>query len=245
MRNIKLTIEYDGTNYAGWQLQSNANTVQEVIERALFRTLKEEVRLIQSGRTDSGVHALGQVANFRTKSNLATHKIKDALNSYLPKDVVIKKAEEVDFNFHARYDTITKSYRYTILNRKPRSPLNRYYATFIPYPLDISSMQDAARSLVGRHDFGAFQTKGSKVKNSTRTIKDIRVRKRAGFIYIDIEADGFLYNMVRTIVGTLIEVGRDRLKADRIKKILKSKKRSLAGPTAPPQGLCLVKIRYK
>lgn len=242
MRNLKLTIAYDGTNYAGWQVQK-LKTVQETIEKALEKILQEKVKLIASGRTDSGVHALGQVANFKTDSKLFPDNIQKALNSCLPKDIVVKKVEDVALEFHARYSATSKSYRYTILNRKVRSPLDRHYAAFIPYPLDIRSMQDAAVHLVGRHDFRSFQAKAGE-GNSTRTIKSLGVKKRGRFIYIDIEADGFLYNMVRNIVGTLIEVGRGKLKANGTMKILKARKRSRAGPTAPPEGLCLVRVRY-
>lgn len=261
MRNIKLTIAYDGTNYAGWQVQKvkskaparggsafggknqKLKTVQETIEKALEKILQEKVKLTASGRTDSGVHAIGQVANFKTDSRLFPDNIQKALNSCLPKDIVVKKVEDVALEFHARYNATSKSYRYTILNSRFRSPFDRHYAAFIPYSLDIQSMQDAAVHLVGRHDFRSFQAKAGE-SNSTRTIKSLSVKKRGRFIYIDIEADGFLYNMVRNIVGTLIEVGRGKLGANDVMKILKAKKRSLAGPTAPPEGLCLVKVRY-
>ncbi len=261
MRNIKLTIAYDGTNYAGWQVQKvkskvparsgsafggksqKLKTVQETIEKALEKILQEKVKLTASGRTDSGVHAIGQVANFKTDSRLFPDNIQKALNSSLPKDIVVKKVEDVALEFHARYSATSKSYRYTILNSRFRSPFDRHYAAFISYHLDASLMQDAAVHLVGRHDFRSFQAKAGR-SNSTRTIKSLGVKRRGRFIYIDIEADGFLYNMVRNIVGTLIEVGRGKLGANDVMKILKAKKRSLAGPTALPEGLCLVRVRY-
>ncbi len=251
MRNIKLTIAYDGTNYAGWQVQNNpkssANspeTIQGTMEEILSQILNEDVKLVASGRTDSGVHAIGQVANFKTKAKLRPKNIQNALNSCLPRDIVVKKVEEVGLDFHARYGATTKSYRYTILNREVRSPFDRHYAAFIPYPLDVRSMQDAAGHLAGRHDFMSFKAKGSSNRVSTRTLKSLKVRKIGSFIYIYLEADGFLYNMARNIVGTLIEAGRGKLEADDVKEILKAKKRSLAGPTAPPEGLCLVKVKY-
>lgn len=244
MQNIKLTIEYDGTRFAGWQLQSNANnTIQEVIEKALGKILKERVRLTPAGRTDAGVHAKGQVANFKTKSKLTPEVIQRALNGQLPKDVVIKKAESAPLNFHARYRATSKSYRYTILNNKIRSPINRHYAAFIPYQLDVKPMQEAARSLVGRHDFRSFQTKVDN-KSAVRTIKTLMIKKNKGLIYIDVEGDGFLYNMVRNIVGTLVEVGRGKLNPKDISEILRKKARSSAGPCAPAEGLCLMKVRY-
>lgn len=255
MRNIKLTIEYDGTRYNGWQRQSSRiskssshkrrlKTIQEEIEKALKKLLKEEIILIGAGRTDSGVHAKAQVANFKTKSTLSIKNIRDGLNSLLPEDIAIKRVEEVGIDFDSRFDSKGKLYRYRIFNIEVRSPLSNRYATFVSYPLDIFKIRKEARLLVGRHDFRAFQASGRKDSNSIRNLRRLDIIKRGKFIDFYIEADGFLHNMVRNIVGTLIEVGRGRFPAGSLKKILSSKFRGSAGPTAPPEGLCLLKVKY-
>ncbi len=256
MRNIKLIIEYDGTRYNGWQRQSprqrtkspskrrRFKTIQEEIEKTLKRLLKEEVVLIGAGRTDSGVHAEAQVANFKTGSKLSVRNIRDGLNSLLPKDIAIKKAEEVPLKFNSRFNTKAKLYRYRIFNSKTRSPLVQKYTALITYALDISKMRREAKSLIGRHNFKSFQGSNKRSKNSIRNLKRLDIVKKAKFIDFYIEADGFLYNMVRNIVGTLIEVGRGRFPEGSLKEILSSKFRGSAGPTAPPKGLCLLKVRY-
>jgi len=253
MRNIRLEIEYDGTNYNGWQVQRHnpqaasrkCRTIQETIEKVLCKILQEKVRLIGSGRTDSGVHARAQVANFRTNSEIAPDKLWKALNGLLPSDIAVTVVEEVPLAFHSRYCAKSKKYRYTILNRRYPGAIERNFCYFCPYPLDVKSMAKAGRYLRGRHDFSAFRTCDKKKSSSQRTIKELRVRKERSFIYIDVEADGFLYNMVRSIAGTLIEVGRGKLSALQVKKILYKKNRALAGPTAPARGLCLMAVRYK
>jgi tRNA pseudouridine38-40 synthase len=254
MRNIKLTIEYDGTNYCGWQIQKvkskmqnpklKIRTIQSTIEGALKKILQEKVKLIASGRTDSGVHALGQVVNFKTKSKLSPLRLKAALNSNLPLDIRIKSAVETDLNFHSRFQAKSKLYRYRILNKEKSFVFKRNYSHFIPYSLDWKAMRREARVLLGSHDFSSFQTKDKRERNPVRTIKKISVFKEDGEILIDIESDGFLYNMVRNIVGTLIEVGRGKLKKGALKEILEKKNRKFAGPTAPARGLCLVKVKY-
>ncbi|MCM8795261.1 MAG: tRNA pseudouridine(38-40) synthase TruA [Candidatus Omnitrophica bacterium] len=246
MRNLKLEIEYDGTNYCGWQVQKRAKkpSIQEVIEKTLHKIIQEKVKLIGSGRTDSGVHALGQVANFKTKSNIPLKKLQYALNSNLPSDIVIKKIKEEKPNFHSRFSAKTKLYRYTILNRKYPSVSLRNFVYFSPYPLDIKIMRKESRILLGRHNFRSFSSSDKKTKNMLRTIKKISIVKIKDLIYIDIEADGFLYNMVRNIVGTLIELGRKKLPPGSMKKILYAYDRKGAGPTAPAKGLCLLKVRY-
>jgi len=240
-----LTIEYDGTDYAGWQTQKNHKTIQETIEKALFSILGEKVNLIASGRTDSGVHAKEQAANFKTKKNLPPEKIKKALNAILPKDVVIKDALQALLNFNARFDAKSKVYRYTINNGLSRIAISRQYVCFLPYKLDISLMRKEAKELIGRKNFKSFHASGRKITNFTRTIKRIDIKKdKDGFIYIDIEASGFLYNMARNIVGTLVEVGRAKLPVGSTKRILLSRNRNNAGPTMPARGLCLLKVIY-
>lgn len=211
MRNIKLTIEYDGTAYAGWQCQKPATkTIQQIIEAVLRRILREKIKLAVSGRTDSGVHAQAQVANFKTGTSLSLRKIQNGLNGLLPGDIAIIKVEEEGPGFNSRFSAKSKIYRYSILNRSYPSALLRNTVYFYPFALDLKLMQKESKVLLGRHDFSSFQASGSKVKDSIRTIKDIRVFNKGDLLHIDIEADGFLYNMVRNIVGTLIEIGRGR-----------------------------------
>ena len=244
MPNIKLTIEYDGGSYHGWQRQPDSATVQETIEKALAKVLQEKVNLIGASRTDAGVHARGQVANLKTESKIPLRNLKAALNSLLPEDIVIKSCLRVGDDFHARYGAKSKFYRYTILNRPLSSPFVRKYVYFFPHPLDTQAMKKAAKHLVGRHDFSSFRGTGTMRKNCIRTIKKLRVTSRNNFIYIDMEADGFLYNMARTVAGTLLEVGRRKISPQDIKKILQAKDRRRAGSTLPPHGLCLVKVKY-
>ena len=249
MRNIKITIEYDGTDFHGWQIQDKGKrTVQGEIEKALFRIFKRRTKVIGSGRTDSGVHAQGQVANFRIESSMIPLQMLKALNALLPEDIAIKKAEEVVEKFHAQYSVKSKIYRYTISNHLTRSPLCRNYCFHYTYPLNLSLMRKEAKLLVGRKDFKSFQVTGSPQepgpKNTIRTIKKIEIKKRNDVITIAIEADGFLYKMVRSIVGTLLAVASGRLPAGSMKKILKAKNRMLAGQTAPAKGLCLVEVKY-
>ena len=244
MRNIKLTIEYEGTNYSGWQSQRNhrESTIEKTIEKVLRKVLQEKVKLIGSGRTDAGVHAKAQVANFKTRSRIELTKLRNALNGITPRDIVVTKIQEVSSGFHARYSAKSKLYRYTILNRKYPNAHLRNFVYFYSSPLDVNLMRSKSKILLGKNDFKSFQASGKKIKDSHRTIKRIEVKKRGDFIYIDIEADGFLYKMVRNIVGTLIEIGRGR-QID-LKNILHLRKRELAGPTAPAWGLCLIKVRY-
>lgn len=244
MRNIKLIIEYDGTNYNGWQIQKPLPTIQKAVQDALKKILQEEVKLTASGRTDSGVHALAQVVNFRTNSNLHHKAIQRALNSLLPPDIAIVNAKEAAKDFHATYDARSKLYRYTIWNRPFPRPLNRFYAHTVYHPLDITLMRREAKVLIGRHNFKSFQARDKKEKNPVRTINKLAIKRDRGFIYIDIEADGFLYNMVRNIAGTLIEAGRGKLEKGSLKRILEAKDRRAAGPTAPAKGLCLVRVKY-
>ena len=254
MRNIKLIIEYDGTNYAGWQIQNSPQlsaisrqpkTIQKTIEGVLEKILQEKVKVIASGRTDSGVHALAQTANFKTISQLPLSRIQKALNSLLPKDISIKEIGEADKDFHSRYSAKSKTYRYFILNSETRSAFLNKYAWHIPYRLNVSLMRKEADALLGRHDFKSFCASGSSARTTIRTIKKLSIKIRnpkpstIGYklIIIDIESDGFLYNMVRNIVGTLVEIGRGKFKEKDLNRFL-TRNRKQAGPP-PAQGVWL------
>lgn len=244
MRNIKLTIQYDGTNYSGWQSQKNSLAIQDIIEKAITKLLGEKVRIIGAARTDAGVHAKGQVANFKTKNNLSLSNIKKGLNKNLPADIVIANVKEADKDFHSQYDAKSKLYRYSLYLHNPLPPFYRNYVSPFSYKLDLETIRKEAKGFLGRHDFASFEGSNSRRKNTVRNIYRLGVKKRGGFIHFDIEADGLLYNMARTIVGTLIDVGRGYLKKGSIKKIIKAKERKEAGFTAPAKGLCLMKVRY-
>lgn len=261
MRNLRAEIEYDGLAYCGWQVQNSRQlsavsyqrkSIQEIIEKSLSAILQERIHLIASGRTDAGVHALAQVVNFKTNSRIAVENLRKALNSLLPQDIKISKLLEAETGFHSRFSAKSKIYRYLILNQTHLSPFLQGKAYFYPHPLEIKLMAQAARCLIGKHDFKSFCASGSKVKTTVRSIKRITVKKTSCRLYnignrlveIEIEAGGFLYNMVRNIAGTLIEVGRGRLKPGALKKVLLAKNRLLAGPTAPACGLYLVKVKY-
>jgi len=245
MRNIKLLIEYDGTYYQGWQIQPEGPTIQGMLEEKLSRLTGGRIHVIGSGRTDSGVHALGQVAHFRTQSQMDIRTIQRALNSLLPPDIVIKKVEEVDEGFHARKNSKSKVYEYRILNRNLRSAFHRGYVWYIPQKLNLIEMKKATQGLIGEHDFSAFRTVGSPTRTAVRRV--IRAewkRGRDGLIRFEIEANGFLKQMVRSIIGTLVEIGKGRMKASDFRKIMNSKDRKKAGPTAPAQGLFLKEVKY-
>lgn len=254
VRNIKLTIEYKGTGYEGWQVQNpakssrfpvrEAKTVQAVIESALQPILNEKVKLTGSGRTDAGVHARAQVANFHTSSAIPSGRLRRALNGALPRDISISKAEDVPEGFHSRFSAKWKLYRYTVLNRAYPSALANDFVYFCDYALDITAMRREARALKGTHDFRSFHAAGDGERSSVRTIRRLTIARKGDEIAITIEASGFLKNMVRTIAGTLIEVGRGRFSRGSMKRILDARDRKSAGPTAPPQGLCLLKVTY-
>ncbi len=249
MRNIKLTIEYDGTNYHGWQSQKNAVAVQDVVVKAIRKLTGEEVRLIGASRTDVGVHAFGQVANFHTYSKIPPERFSYALNSFLPEDIVIKHSKEVDMGFHARFSAVGKKYRYMIFNSDRPSALLRNRAYFVPVPMDLEAMQEAASHFLGTHDFAAFCATGGSAKTSVRTITDISVSKRHDYngdiFEIEVSGNGFLYNMVRIIAGTLAEVGMGKKRPDEIPGIINSRRREMAGITAPAHGLYLVEVYYE
>lgn len=244
MRNIKLTIEYDGTRYYGWQRQPIGNTIQQEVEKAISKVIKEYVEVIGSSRTDSGVHAKGYVANFKTNVKMPAEKFRDAINCKLPRDIVIIKSEEVDLDFHARYSSKGKTYCYTILNREYPCAIDKDYVYYYRWKLNVEEMKKACKYFLGTHDFKAFQTPGGSVKTSIRTIGDLHIETNVDKIKIYISADGFLYNMVRIIVGTLILVGSNKIKEDFVKNIIESGVRQNAGKCAPANGLCLEKVFY-
>ena len=244
MRSIKLTISYDGTNYSGWQLQKNGPTVQAEIEKAAKKVFRKACRVHGAGRTDAGVHAKAQVAHFKTSMDISAEKIPVALNAVLPEDVVCVGAEEVTQDFHSRFDAQSKHYRYYILNTRYRDPFRERYAWRLGYVLDVPLMKKESGFLLGCHDFKSFQASDKRERSSVRKISRIEVKKGKPFLTVDIEADGFLYNMVRNIVGTLVDIGRGYLDPGSMRRILKNRDRTTAGPTAPAKGLFLIKVKY-
>ena len=245
-RNIRLLLEYDGTHYHGWQRQAEALTIQQVLEESLQRLTGEKTALIGSGRTDAGVHARGQVANFRTESPIPLQAFHKGMNSLLPKDIAVLEALEAEPSFHARKSARAKTYEYRILNRPTRSPLARHYAWWIDPPLDLTAMAGASAVLPGEHDFTAFRASGSDNLNPVRRVLTAEWRDDSGgWLSFTITATGFLRGMVRSLVGTLAEVGRGKAPPAILAELLTNRARHLAGPTAPPQGLYLVEVFYE
>ena len=244
MRNIKLIIEYDGKSFNGWQKQPTKLNIQGEIERAIGEITGEEIKLIGSGRTDAGVNAIGQTANFKTNSNIPIEKIPLALNSKLKKSIVIVSAEEVDDSFHSRYNVKSKTYRYTINNSQNGSAIYRDMEYHFPIKLDVKKMKEAAKLFEGEHDFKGFKASGTSSKSSVRTIYKADVKQDGDRIYIELTGNGFLYNMVRIISGTLLDVGLGKIDVNDIPQIIDSKDRKRAGKTLPAHGLCLVKVEY-
>jgi len=246
MRNIKLIIEYDGTNYCGWQTQENGPTIQESVEKALMKLTGEEIRINGSGRTDAGVHARGQVANFHTSSTVPGDRFSYALNNLLPRDIVIKDSDEADADFHARFSAKGKKYSYHMINSKFPSALYRNYAYHINYceRLDIGRMQEAAKAFIGTYDFAGFMAAGSIVKDTVRTIFELSVEQDGEMIRLSFKGSGFLYNMVRIMTGTILYAGIGKIDPDGLKDIILSKDRSRAGITVPPAGLYLEEVYY-
>lgn len=246
MRNIKLTIEYDGKDFNGWQKQPNKLNIQGTIERAISEiTGEENIELNASGRTDAGVHALGQVANFKTNSSIPIEKMAIAINSRLKKSIVIKDAEEVDERFHSRLTCKKKTYRYVINNSKFPSAIYRNLECHINQTLDVDKMKEAVKYFEGEHDFKAFKASGTSSKSSVRTIYKANVYNDNERIYIELTGNGFLYNMVRIIAGTLVDVGTGKIQPEEIQNIIEEQKRENAGKTLPPQGLFLVNVEYE
>lgn len=247
MPHFKLTLAYDGTAYHGWQVQLEQRTIQGTIEQAILKLTGQPVRVTASGRTDAGVHALGQVASFSAECRLTLSELQTALGALLPDDIAVLAVEEVPAGFHPIRDAQWKCYRYVIHNGPIRDVFSRRYAWHIVQPLDVPAMQRAATALVGTHDFSSFETAGAPRETSVRTVSRLEVSRNEinpQQITIEIEADGFLYNMVRAIVGTLVEVGRGAEPEFWPAEVLAARDRSAGGPTAPPQGLFLVWVEY-
>ena len=262
MRTIRLTLAYDGTNYVGWQVQPNGPSVQAAVESAIQKLTGEAVRVVAAGRTDSGVHAAGQVVSFRTSTGIPADGLRSGLQHFLPEDVVVREAADAPDGFHATYSAKRKRYRYIIYNSRVPDPFVRRYAWRLATPLDAGAMDEAARALVGAHDFRCFESQFPNKATSVRTVFEASVGRCAGwpvweraeslsdslgdgdFVWFDIAADGFLYNMVRAITGTLVKVGLGKWTADDVRAIIAEQDRARAGETAPPQGLYLVRVDY-
>jgi len=248
MINIKLTIEYEGTRYYGWQRQKGLLSIQGILEEKISQITQEKISLNGSGRTDAGVHVLGQVANFKTNSSIPLVELHFILNRMLPLDIRIKKAERVDNNFHARYSAVSKIYHYYVLNSNQNnnylSIFLRNYVFCVYKNINLEEMKKASKFLQGEHDFASFACSGSRIRNWERTIKDISIIKKGNIFCFHIEADAFLYKMVRTIVGTLLEVGKGKIDYLEMKKILEARNRKKAGKTVPAKGLFLMKVKY-
>ena len=246
MRNFKLIVEYDGAAYCGWQRQKNGVSIQQILDEAIALIVCEKVTLIGSGRTDAGVHAINQVANFKSSTLLPAEKIFRGVNSVLPQDIVVKSLEEVSVDFHAQRDVQSKIYVYRICNKGLRPVLGRNYYWFIRFPLNLEMMKKAAQYLIGTHDFSCFCATGTAVKDRFRTITGIDIKSGAdGLIEITVEARGFLKYMVRNIVGTLTEVARGKRNPQDMKEIIASRNRNIAGVTAPACGLFLKEVKYE
>lgn len=244
MRNIKLIIEYDGTDYHGWQYQPNARTIQGVMEERIGRIVNGKVTLSASGRTDAGVHALNQVANFRTESKVSWEALHRGLNALLPSGIVVKEVSEVDLDFHSRYSAKGKVYIYQILNRPYPSALLNRFSWHIRHPLYLERMNGAAAHIVGEHDFSSFRASSCGAPHPVKTVNSALFRQEGDLLVFEIEATGFLHHMVRNIVGSLVDVGMGRRTPEWFKELLHSRDRKLAGVTAPPQGLFLKDVKY-
>lgn len=244
MKRVMLRVAYDGTNYCGWQVQPNAKTIEGELNRELSALLKEEITVIGASRTDSGVHAYGNVAVFDTESRIPAEKISYALNQRLPDDIVVQESKEVEPDFHPRHCDTRKTYEYRIYHAKFPMPTRRRYSHFVYYDMDLAAMQKAADYLVGEHDFVSFCSANTQVKDTTRTIYSIEIREEGNEIIICIRGNGFLYNMVRIIAGTLIQVANHLYEPEKVAWMLEQKNRTVSGPTAPANGLTLVEIEY-
>lgn len=244
MRNIKLKIEYDGTKYHGWQYQPNAITIQGVMEGQIGRIVNEKITLSASGRTDAGVHALNQVANFKTVSMVSCEDLTRGLNALLPPDIAIKDVAEVDDDFHSRFSATGKVYLYQVLNRSYPSALLSRYSWFIRYPMNIELMNEAVVHIVGKHDFSSFRASSCGAPHPVKEVRSAQFRMEGVLLLFEIEATGFLHHMVRNLTGTLVEVGMGRRTIGSFKELIEKKDRRLAGITAPPQGLFLKDVKY-
>ena len=242
---VKLVVAYEGTNYCGWQVQPNGITIEEVLNQHLSRLLGEDIKVTGASRTDAGVHSMGNVAVFDTNTRMPAEKISYALNQSLPEDIVVQDSCQVPEDFHPRFSESVKTYEYRILNRKFRLPLERNTSYFYHYPLDVEKMQQAASYLVGEHDFTSFSSVHAQTNTFVRTIYSLDVSKCGDMISIRITGNGFLYNMVRIIAGTLVQVGAGMMEPEQMESILAGQDRELAGPTAPAHGLTMIGIEYK
>ena len=245
MKRVKLIVAYDGTNYCGWQIQANGMTKEEVLKEQLSRFFKEDIKVTGASRTDAGVHSLGNVCIFDTDTRMPAEKISYAINQSLPEDIVVVDSCEVDREFHPRFSKSRKTYEYRILNAKFRNPTRRLDTYFYHYPLDVEKMRRAASYLIGEHDFASFCSANAQSNTTVRTIYDCSVTKSDDIILIRVKGNGFLYNMVRIIAGTLIKIGGSDMEADAIKGIIDAADRGKAGPTAPACGLTMIGIEYE
>ena len=242
---VKMVVAYDGTNYCGWQIQPNGVTIEQKLNEALTDLLQEPIKVTGASRTDAGVHSLGNVCIFDTNTRMPAEKISYALNTRLPEDIVVQDSCQVPESFHPRFSKSRKTYEYRILNQKFRNPTRRLDTHFYYYDLDVEAMQRAAAYLVGEHDFKSFASTGGQAETSIRTIYSLDVEKRDSIITIRVKGNGFLYNMVRIIAGTLIKVGAGEILPEEIPAILEAKDRSAAGPTAPAKGLTMSGLEYE
>lgn len=244
MRNLLVEISYDGSHYHGWQIQKNAVTVQEIFQNAVEKVFCSRPDLKGCSRTDSGVHANSYFVSFKTDKNIDAKRVVTALNTYLPKDIAVLSCKEADDDFHARYSVKTKEYIYKLYNGKIRNPFYNRYAYHYRYPIDTDYLNSEAKAFIGTHDFSGFCSANSGVEDTVRTVKNFEVFRKDDMVYFKVEANGFLYNMVRIMVGTLLFVNEGKIKQGELKAVIESKNRKLAGKTAPPDGLYLNKINY-
>jgi len=244
MTRIKMIIEYDGSNYHGFQRQDNAHSIQAEIEQQICKLTGEPITICSAGRTDAGVHARGQVIAFNTSATIPAAKWTPALNTFLPADIRVLSSSKADNNFHPQIHAVSKRYAYYIFRQKPGAVFYRQYAYCNREPLETTPMSQACELIKGRHNFQAFCASGSSAKTFERTVIDCTIKETRSFLRLDIEADGFLYNMVRIIMGTLLEVGRNRISAEEVAQIIHSRDRVRAGPTVPAQGLYLLSVSY-
>lgn len=244
MRNLLLTINYDGSAYHGWQIQKNALTVQEVFQNAVSKVFCETPEIKGCSRTDSGVHANMYCVSFKTEKNINCENIIRALNTYLPKDIAVIRCDEMPLDFHARYNVKSKEYIYKLYNGNIRNPFLDKYAFNYRYPIDVQYLSSESKAFIGTYDFSGFCSAHSGVEDTVRTVKDFSVWREGDMVYFKVEADGFLYNMVRIMVGTLLFISEGKIKQGELKNVILSKNRKAAGKTAPPQGLYLNKVNY-
>lgn len=247
VKNYKLTICYDGTRYYGWEHQPDKDTIQGRLENVLARMCgvpKESVKINGAGRTDAGVHAKGMVANVKLDVDMTPDEIMDYVNLYLPDDIALKQVREASERFHARYNAVGKTYRYTCHDGRIKPVFDRKYVTRLDYEPDVGLMRQAAQYLTGKHDFYSFCSNPRIKKSTIRIVDKIQIEKKGGYVYFTVHGTGFLQNMVRILVGTLLEVGKGALKPEDMPKILGARDRRMAGPTAPPCGLCLMEVDY-